>query len=195
MDLKKSLINVDHCVLIIIDMQDHFLAKLPPQRAKRIVNRVDWLMEVAKALHVPIVATAEDLTRYNGLTATLAEKLPRGTKVFDKNVFDLTNQADIFGEVCKTGRRTAVLVGLETDVCVAHSTIGLIQKGFQAVVLADATDSPSDGHFHGLERVKGAGAVVMSLKGLYYEWIRTVSMSSKMDDELKDAGCPSRIIL
>ena len=195
MDLKKSLINVDHCVLIIIDMQDHFLAKLPPQRAKRIVSRVDWLMEVAKALHVPIVATAEDLTRYNGLTATLAEKLPRGTKVFDKNVFDLTNQADIFGEVCKTGRRTAVLVGLETDVCVAHSTIGLIQKGFQTVVLVDATDSPGDGHFYGLERVKGAGAVVMSLKGLYYEWIRTVSMSGKMDDELKDAGCPSEIIL
>jgi hypothetical protein len=85
---------------------------------------------------------------------------------------------------------------METDVCVTHSAIGLMQNGFQAVVLADVTDSPGDAHVFGLERMRGAGALVMSLKGLYYEWIRTVSMCNMMDDEhLKRIGHPNGIIL
>jgi nicotinamidase-related amidase len=195
-DIKKSLINVDKCVLIIIDVQDHFLARLPPQRAEQLVNRVGWLMEVAKVLNVPIVATAEEMTRYGGLTAVLAEKLPPDTKVLDKSVYGLADQKNILDAIRKTGRRTAVLVGMETDVCVTHSTIGLMQNGFQVVVLADVTDSPGDAHVFGLERMRGAGALVMSLKGLYYEWIRTVAMCNIMNDEhLKRMGHPNGIIL
>ena len=196
MDIKKSLINVDDCVLIIVDVQDHFLARLPPQRAEQLVNRVGWLMEVAKILNVPMIVTAEEGKRYAGLTAVLAEKLPPGTKVLDKTVYGLADQTNILDAVRKTGRRTSVLVGMETDVCVTHSTIGLMQNGFQAVVLADVTDSPGDAHVFGLERMRGAGALVMSLKGLYYEWIRTVSMCNMMDDELlKRIGHPNGIIL
>jgi len=196
MDIKKSLINVDDCVLIIIDVQDHFLARLPSQRAEQLVNRVGWLMEVAKILNVPVIVTAEEGKRYAGLTAVLVEKLPPGTKVLDKTVYGLADQIGILDAVRKTGRRTAVLVGMETDVCVAHSTIGLMQNGFQVVVLADVTDSPGDAHVFGLERMRGAGALVISLKGLYYEWIRTVSMCNMMDDEhLKRVGHPNGIIL
>lgn len=195
-DIKKSLIDVDDCVLIIIDVQSHFLARLPPQRAEQLVNRVGWLMEVAKILNVPMIVTAEEGKRYAGLVAVLAEKLPPGTKVLDKTVYGLADQANILDAVHKTGRRIAVLVGMETDVCVAHSTIGLLQKGFQVVVLADVTDSPGDAHAFGLERMREAGALVMSLKGLYYEWIRTVSICNGMDDEhLKRIGHPKGIIL
>lgn len=195
MDIKKSLINVDDCILVIIDVQDHFLARLPPQRAEQLVNRVGWLMEVAKILNVPIIATAEEPKRYAGMTAALAEKLPPSTKVLGKTVYGLTDQEDILDAVRKTGRRTVVLVGMETDVCVAHSAIGLMQSGFLVVVLGDVTDSPGDAHAFGLERIRGAGAPVMSLKGLYYEWIRTVSMGNMMDEHLKRIGYPKRIIL
>jgi nicotinamidase-related amidase len=194
-DIRKSLISVDDCVLIIIDVQDHFLARLPPERAGQLVNRVGWLMEVAKILNIPMISTAEESKSYAGLTDLLAEKLPPSTKVLDKTVFGLADQAEILDAVRKTERRTAVLVGMETDVCVAHSALGLMQNGFQAVVLADVTDSPGDAHALGLERVRGAGALVMSLKGLYYEWIRTVAMSNAMDEHLKRIGHPMGIIL
>jgi len=196
MDIKKSLISVDDCVLIIIDVQDHFLTRLPPKRAEQLVNRVGWLMEVAKILNVPMIVTVEEAKRYAGLTAVLAKKLPPDTEVLDKTVYGLADQVDILDAVRKTGRRTAVLVGMETDVCVAHSTIGLLQKGFQVAVLADVADSPGDAHAFGLERIRGAGALVTSLKGLYYEWIRTVSMGNMMDDKhLKRIGHPNGVIL
>ena len=183
LDVKKSLINVDDSVLIIVDVQDHFLAKLQSQRAEQLINRVSWLIEISKVLNVPIIATAEEEKHFGGLTTVLADKLPPDAKVLDKTVYCLANQPNILDEVRKTERKTVVLVGLETDVCIAQSAIGLVQNGFQVVVLADATDSPGEEYMFGLERVRGAGALVMNLKGLYYEWIRTVSMCNMIDNE------------
>ena len=73
-----------------------------------------------------------------------------------------------------TGRTTAILVGFETDVCVAQSAIGLLGQGYRVVVVADATGSPGTGHGFGLERMRGAGVLLSSVKGVYYEWVRTV---------------------
>ncbi len=196
MDIRKSLIKVDDCVSIVIDAQDHFLNKLSPRRASQLVSRVGWLIEVAKILGVPVVATAEEANRYGGLTSVLATKLPPDTKVLDKAVFSLADQMDILDSVRKTGRRTAVLAGMETEVCLAQSALGLIRNGFQVIVLADTADSPCDGHEFGLERVRGGGAPLMSLKALYYEWVRTVSMSNKISEEhLKRIGSPNGITL
>ncbi|MDH4122872.1 MAG: isochorismatase family protein [Thermoplasmata archaeon] len=196
MDLKKSLIDVNDCVLIIIDIQEHFLKKLLPERAELLIDRVVWLMEIAKILDVPMVVTTEEPDIDNGLIPSLAEKLPHGTPVFDKIIFGLADQPDILRVVEQTGRKTAVLVGLETDVCVAHSAIGLLQKGFQVVAVSDATDSPGESHEIGLERMKNAGVLVTSLKALYYEWIRTVALCNKIDEEHgKRIGTPKGITL
>ena len=196
MDVKKSLINVDDCVLIVIDIQDHFLARLPPERAKLLLNRVKWLMEIAKILHVPMVVTAEEPDRFGGFLSSLAERLPPGTPVLDKSVFGLAGQHNILKAVQQTNRKTAVLVGMETDVCVSQSAIGLMQNGFQVVVVSDATDSPGGSHESGLERMKEAGALVTTLKVVYHEWIRTVSLSNTIDQEhYKRIGDPPGIVL
>ena len=100
--------------------------------------------------------------------------MPAGIQVHNKIVFDLAADPAILAAVVQTGRRTAVLVGLETDVCVAHSALGLLRRGYQVAVVADATGSPGAAHEVGLERVAGAGALVTSVKSLFYEWIRTV---------------------
>ncbi len=195
-DVKQSLIDVDDCIVIIIDIQDCFLKKIESERAELLISRVGWLMEISKILHVPMVVTAEDSDRLGGFSACLAEKLSPGTTVFNKMVFNLADQADILQVVQKFGRNTAVLVGLETDVCVAQSAIGLLQEGFTVVAISDATDSPGDAHEIGLNRMKSAGVLVTSLKAIYYEWIRTVEMSNSLGREHGSRiGIPKGIIL
>lgn len=80
-------------------------------------------------------------------------------------------------------------------MCVAHSAIGLVQNGFQVVVLCDVTDSPGGAHVFGLERIKETEELVVSLKMLYYKWVRTVTTCKKMDENLKRIGYPNGIIL
>ena len=177
--LQHSLIEVDDSLLIVIDVQERFLAKLPPEEHEALVDRIRWLMRVAARLNVPIVVTAEDIPKLGGVVPAITEVLPPESFVYNKMVFELGEDQEILAVGKDTGRNTAVLVGLETDVCVAHSALGLIRHGYEVVVVTDATSSPGSGHEVGLERMRRAGILISSVKSLYYEWMRTVDRDNK----------------
>lgn len=180
LSLPNTLIDVDDCLLIVIDVQESFLWKLPEAESEVLVNRIGWLVQVAEKLAVPLIGTAEDMPKLGSLVLPILEKLPE-LAVYNKIIFGLADQPDILAAVEKTERKTAVLVGLETDVCIAHSALGLLQKGYQVVAVTDATASPDEGHSIGLERMRRAGVLLVTVKSLYYEWLRTVSA----DDEFR----------
>jgi nicotinamidase-related amidase len=169
--LKTSLIDVDDSILVVIDVQERFLQKLPPDEREPLLGRIGWVIDVALRLDVPLVVTAEDIPRLGSVAPGIRERLPSGTRVFDKVVFGLAGAREIVAALQATGRGTAILVGLETDVCVAHSALGLLQLGYQVAVVADATGSPGAAQRLGLERMRRAGVLVSSVKGLYYEWV------------------------
>lgn len=134
-------------------------------------------------MNVPLVVTAENISELGGVAPSIVEKLAPDTPVFNKMVFGLAEDHEIISAVKATGRRTAILVGLKTDVCIAHSAIGLIQCGCQVVVAADATASPGAVPAIGLERMWRAGVLVSNVKSLYYEWIRTVDRDKEFLDK------------
>jgi hypothetical protein len=51
--------------------------------------------------------------------------------------------------------------------------------GYRVAVVGDATGSPGDAHQVGLERIRGAGGLILSAKSLFYEWVRTVEKSQE----------------
>ncbi len=189
-----GLVERDRSVLIVIDVQDYFLGKLPLDVRGPLVERMAWLMRVARALDIPIVATAEDVARDGPLTAALADELPPGAKVHDKMIFGLTDQAPILADVEATGRTTAVLIGLETDVCIAHSALGLAARGIRPVVIEDATHSPPPHHDTGIRRLREAGVVIQSVKGIYYEWVRDLATHHRLRG-LQQAPLPAGLTL
>ncbi len=112
--------------------------------------------------------------------------LRNNSGVFDKVIFGLAHQPDILAAVERTGRKTTVLIGLETDVCVMHSAIGLLGQGYRVAVVADATDTPAPGQEIGLKRMQSAGAIIVNMKGLFYEWLRTIENVNRFHRELPD---------
>ena len=136
-----SLFSTDKCALIVIDVQDYFLAKLPLDWRKPLIERIAWLMQVAHILEIPVIATAENIASDGPLVPDLEKQLRAGASVHDKEIFGLCGQSDILAAVRNTGRSECVLVGLETDVCIAHSASGLIDQGFRVAAIDDATAS------------------------------------------------------
>jgi nicotinamidase-related amidase len=169
-------LDVSDSVLVVVDAQDGFY---PPDRidvdqpAKdAALDRVGWVCGLASALDVPIVVTEEDAGT-NGPTAPqVREHLSDAVPVFDKRVFSAADQPDIERAVSATGRPAVVLVGMETDVCVAHSAIGFSERGRRVVVVHDAVFSAGAAHANGLARLQQEGIELLSAKELYYEWLR-----------------------
>jgi len=192
---ERGLIDAAQSLLVVIDTQEGFLGKLEADRRRPFVSRVAFLVGVARRVGVPIVATVESPDRMGGLPAELAELLPAGDAVHRKPVFDLAADGEILRAVRETGRECAVLTGMETDVCVLHSAVGLREAGFRVAVVRDAVQSPADGHEFGLERLRQLGVELVSTKGIFYEWLRTVHAAHEFEREHPDVKAPEDLIL
>lgn len=184
-DNRFRLIDALDSILVVIDVQDAFLEKLQPRTSSALVDNIVWLIEVARWKSIPIAATAEEADSMATAVA-IVEALPAGVDLVDKRVFGLTDQRETMASFANAAgdRRTAVLVGLETDVCVLHSALGLISLGYRVIVVIDAVGSPAPGNELGLDRLRSAGAVIVDAKGLFYEWLRTVAEVDRFHREL-----------
>jgi nicotinamidase-related amidase len=172
-------LHADGCVLVVIDAQEGFLRKLPEDEGSAVVDRIRWLCRLANWIRVPVVVTEEE-PELNGETASpVKDVLASGTSRHVKPVFDLAACPAIIADVLRHERETIVLCGLETDVCVAQSALGLLDAGKRVVVVEDAVASPGTGHAQGLERMHRAGVELIGVKGLGYEWLGTVERATE----------------
>ena len=174
-----GLVKREDSVLVVVDAQPGFLAKetfsdADTAAARSALERMTWLVAVAARLELPVVVTEEEPERHGSTAAEIAGVLPDGAPVLRKPTFGLANTPEILAAVCETKRHTVVLIGCETDVCVAQSAIGLLEHGFTCVVVEDATFSPGEMQARGLDRLVSAGVERNHAKGLTYEWLRSV---------------------
>jgi nicotinamidase-related amidase len=174
-----GLVQREDSVLVVVDAQPGFLAKdmfadSDAAAARAALARLVWLVAIAARLELPVVVTEEEPERHGATAAEIVAVLPDGTTAFRKPTFGLANTPEILAAVRETGRRTAVLIGCETDVCVAQSAVGLLERGFSCVVVEDATFSPGEMHERGRERLASAGVERNHAKGITYEWLHSV---------------------
>lgn len=188
------LIDPDDSVLIVIDVQPDFLTRVQPELKVGLVERIAFLAGTARHVGIPVIATVESPEQWGELHAGLAPHLS-GAPVLRKEVFGLGDDPDVLPIVEATGRRTAVLTGLETDVCVAHSALSLLDRGWRVVCVGDAVASPGTAHEAGLERMRTAGVGVLCAKQVHYEWLRTVAAARAFRASHPDLTEPPGVLL
>ena len=142
-----GLLDANRTALVVIDVQQNFLDKLPLDQRKSLVERIAFLMKAATALNMPIIATAEDYADGGAnppMHPTVRKLLPPDAHVWNKMVWNLYGQPDIRAAVDELAATPAhpidafLLVGLETDVCVGQSALGLQAGGYRASTHARA---------------------------------------------------------
>jgi nicotinamidase-related amidase len=187
-------VDASDTVLVVIDAQDGFypVSRTDVDQAAKsaALDRVAWVCAVGVALGVPVVVTEED-AQANGPTAPqIARRLPDRTPVLVKTVFGAAENPAIESAVRDTGRSAVVLVGMETDVCVAHSAIGFRSRGLRVIVVHDAVFSAGPAHEHGLARLRQEGVELLSAKELYYDWLRDLPSVRAFDEANPDLAEP-----
>jgi nicotinamidase-related amidase len=187
-------LDVADCVLVVIDAQPGFY---PPARTDvdraafaSALERSAWVAGLAAALDVPVVLTEEDAATNGPTDPAITAAVPTGSPVLVKQVFGADANPDIDDAVRRHRRPAVVLVGLETDVCVAHSAIGWAAAGLRTVVVHDAVYSAGAGHTNGLVRLRAEGIEMLSAKELYYEWLRDLPTVRAFDAAHPDLAVP-----
>ena len=185
------LIDRAESVLVVVDCQPGFVAPAEPEHAVAgaTLDRAIWLATIARLLDIPAVVTEEAPDRNGHTEPFLRERLVPETPVLTKPTFGLAECPEIVQAIRATERRTAVLMGFETDVCVSQSAIGLKDLGFRVVVVEDASYSQTlSQHKHGLARMAHAGVELVHCKGVAFEWMRTVEQAIETTRASRELG-------
>jgi nicotinamidase-related amidase len=156
----------DNIVFVFIDLQDKLLANIPD--AQKIIARNELLIEAANLLGLPYVAT----TQYSKGLGKIAERLAvkMGSEALDKFTFSCAADVDIAEKLSTIGRRSVVLSGVETHICVLQTGLDLLRREFDVSVVADAVAARTElDHKLGLKRLESAGALPVTAEMVIYE--------------------------
>jgi nicotinamidase-related amidase len=154
-------------LLLVIDVQQRLMPAIDDGAA--VIATVRRLLEAAALLEVPQLATEQNPA---GLGATVAS-LPRGVPTLAKMSFDAC-RAPGFLEQLPPQRRQLLLAGCEAHVCVLQTALGLLQRGFQVYVAADAVGSRSAASkAAALARLQRHGAEIVTAEMAVFEWLES----------------------
>ena len=174
-----GLIRREDSALLVIDTQEGFYGDdrddVDRPAFELFLARVAWVSGLARILEIPVVVTEEDAETNGPTSPGVLARLPPAATVLAKPVFAAGDNPPIRAALDGTQRHTVVTVGLETDVCVAHSAISLMERGYHVAAVTDALFSPGAAHLHGLERLRSEGVQLISAKELFYDWARTLA--------------------
>jgi len=164
------LLTAEHSLLMLIDLQ----SKLAPaiHNNAEVEQHCRWLVEVARELAVPVLAT-EQYPQGLGVTVPSLLNLLKSEEILEKIHFSAAQEPHIQAALADTGRRQIVLCGTETHVCVLQTALDLVAAGYQVFVVAEACGSRRDSDKQlALGRLQQAGAVIVSREMVAFEWLQ-----------------------
>lgn len=164
------LANIQNSVLVVIDMQPTFLEGI--YRMEQVIARTKFLVECARLLEVPIVATEQNRDRMGRTEESIAALLDKPT--LGKMTFSCNGIESFSSAVDGFHRNQVVLVGIETHICVNQTAHHLLEGGYEPIVCTDAVSARTEGrHNTGVKRLRDAGATIAHSESIAYEWTGT----------------------
>ncbi len=162
--------------LLVIDIQQRLAQVMPGELVARLERNVAILAELARRFELPVVLTRQYPKGLGDTITAVREALePLGEALhsYDKIEFSACEAPAFEDAWSKLGRRTWLVVGMETHVCVYQSVRQLCQRGASVHVLADAVCSRTrENHTIGLELMRRAGAFVSATEVACFDVLR-----------------------
>lgn len=157
----------DSSVVVLIDVQDRLLAKIPT--GGQLVRNAGFLLDVANLLDVPVRATEQYPKGLGPTTAELTRRLREPVPA--KTAFSCCGAGPFLEELQMLRRPDVVLVGMETHVCVSQTALDLLAAGLHVYLAVDALAARAAiDHDTAVRRLELAGAVPTTVEAVAFEW-------------------------
>ena len=158
---------LDHQAGLFQTVKDVPLAEL---RTNTII-----LAKLAKLAKVPLITTASEPNGPNGpLMPEIKQAAPEAIYVPRKGEISAWDNADFLKTVKDTGRKTLVIAGVWTSVCVAFPAIQAKAEGYNVYAVIDASGDPSPMASQvTVARLTQAGVIPITTNAVFCEFQRT----------------------
>jgi len=162
----------DASVLLIIDVQEGYRGQTIEH--DRMVGAVRRLLEAAKIMGVPVMATEQYAKGIGHTQPEVSEGFPPDLRVIEKMSMSCCGQPAFLDQLRRLGRSQVVVCGIEAHACVNQTVHDLLERGYQVHVPGDAISARFERDLRiGWEKIIGSGAVPSTVEMACLEWVRT----------------------
>ncbi len=172
-----DILNREDALLLVVDVQERLVPAIHKDLYPAALKNMRIMIEAAGILGLPILLTEQ---YPKGLGTTVREILdPLEGKPFrriEKVTFSCARDEGFLKAIAETNRRQAVIVGMETHVCVYQTTVDLIRAGYSVFVADDAVSSRfMHNYLSGLQALRDAGCTVYSTETAVFQLLKAAA--------------------
>jgi nicotinamidase-related amidase len=141
----KALINPSDTLFLLLDHQAGLFQTVKDIPVADLRRNVTMLARLATLLKIPVVTTASEPTGPNGpIMPEIAEAAPHAVYVPRKGEVNAWDNDDFVRTVRETGRKTLIMAGVWTSVCVMFPALDAKVAGYGVYAVMDASGDPSE---------------------------------------------------
>src|SRR5215212_9917365 len=142
---RKVLLDPNDTVVLLLDHQTGLFQTVKDVPLQELRTNTVVLAKIAELGKLPIIYTASEPKGTNGpIMSELAAAAPNAQYVARKGEVSAWDNADFVKAVEKTGRKTLVMAGVWTSVCVAFPALQAKADGYKVYAVMDASGDMSE---------------------------------------------------
>jgi nicotinamidase-related amidase len=171
---KKALFDPSDAVILLLDHQAGLFQTVKDIGVLELRTNTIALAKLAKLLDVPVITSASVPEGPNGpLIPEIHESAPHAVFVRRKGEINAWENEDFVRTVKETGKKTLIIAGVWTSVCVMFPALDALSEGYRVYVVMDASGDPSEFASRvTLARFTQAGVVPTSISAVVCEFQR-----------------------
>lgn len=171
----QALIDTSDSVLLLLDHQAGLFQTVKDISVTELRNNTIMLAKLATLLKIPVITTASEPNGPNGpLMPEIHQFAPHAQYVGRKGEVNAWDNEDFVKAVRATGKKTLIMAGVWTSVCVMFPALDAKAAGFKVYAVMDASGDPSEmASRTTLARFTQAGVIPTSTNAVLSETHRT----------------------
>ncbi|MBP2604566.1 isochorismatase family protein [Acinetobacter calcoaceticus] len=172
---QRPVIDPDDSVMLLIDHQSGLFQTVADMPMTELRARAAALAKIASLSNIPVITTASVPQGPNGpLIPEIHANAPHAQYVARKGEINAWDNPEFVAAVKATGRKTLIIAGTITSVCMAFPAISAVAEGYKVFAVVDASGTYSKmAEEITLARVVQAGVVPMDTAAVASEIQKT----------------------
>jgi nicotinamidase-related amidase len=160
----------ENTTALIIDIQERLFPHIHEQ--EELAANTEILIRGFQVLGIPLYVT-QQYTKGLGPTIHRIESLFEPFSHIEKTAFSCCDEPEVALALETEGKKNVILAGIEAHVCVLQTSIDLLERGFQPVLISDCTGSrKSSDKNTAVQRMRSEGTLISSYESILFELCR-----------------------
>jgi nicotinamidase-related amidase len=140
-----ALLDPADTLVLLLDHQSGLFQTVKDIAVADLRRNVETIARLCTLLKIPVITTASEPAGSNGpLMPEIHQHAPHAVYVPRKGEVNAWDNADFVGAVRASGRRTLVMAGVWTSVCVMFPALDAVAAGYEVYAVIDASGDPSE---------------------------------------------------